>query len=117
MYIFQKKYENKNLEELWAIISIDLRENNIKEVSSIRGKIYKIEYVKNVGAHYSAESRNGGKIEDLTKTDFLNFLTIIKDQTIFNTNTIKMDLPKEIYAKRSPLFAILLALEIITVKK
>ena len=42
MYTFQKKYENKNLEELWAIISIDLRENNIKEVSSIRGKIYKI---------------------------------------------------------------------------
>lgn len=117
MYTFQKKYENKNLEELWAIISIDLRENNIKEVSSIRGKIYKIEDVTNVGVHYSAESRNGGKIEDLTKTDFINFLMIIKDQTIFNTNTIKMDLPKEIYAKRSPLFAILLALEIIVVRK
>lgn len=113
MYQFTSSNISKNLEELWAIISIDLRERKIREITSVRGIIYKIEEVTNVTVSYSALSRSGGKKEELTKRDFINFLTVLKKHSSFNTASIKLDLPTEIYVKRSPLFAILLALNII----
>lgn len=113
-YTFGNEYIHKNVEELWAIISIGLREKNILEISSIRGVHYKIEEVNNVVVSYSTPSRNGGKKEDLSKTDFINFFKVLKVHSTFNTASIKLDLPTEIYAKRSPLFAVLLAMDIIT---
>lgn len=113
MYQFTPSYVTKNLEELWSTISIDLREKKIIEIISIRGITYKIEEVTNVTVAYSTPSRNSGKKEELTKIDFINFLTVLKKHSLFNTASIKLDLPTEIYAKRSPLFAILLALNII----
>ncbi|MBF8456171.1 hypothetical protein IV494_03160 [Kaistella sp. G5-32] len=112
-YTFTNEYIHKNLEELWAIISIGLREKNILEISSIRGVNYKIEEVNNIVVSYSTPSRSSGKKEDLTKTDFLNFFKVLKSHSTFNTASIKLDLPTEIYAKRSPLFAVLLAMAII----
>lgn len=113
-YTFVSQYNNKNLEELWANISIDLREKNIREITSIRGIIYKIEEVTNVTVTYSAPSRNVGKEEEISKIDIINFLEVLKKHKSFNTASIKLDLPTQIYAKRSALFALLLALNIIT---
>ena len=113
MYQFTSSNINNSLEDLWAIISIDLRKKNFTDVSSITGVLYKISEVTNVAVTYSAPSRNGGKKEDLSKTDFINFLSVLRKHSLFNTASIKSHLPTEIYAKRSPLFAVLLALNII----
>lgn len=117
MFEFTPPNISKNVEELWAMISINLREKNVKNISSIRGIMYRIEDVTNVAVSYSAPSRSSGKKEQLSKTDFINFLNVLKKHSSFNTASIKLDLPTEIYAKRSPLFAVLLALDIITKTK
>ena len=111
-YQFTPDYQNKSFEEMWADISIGLREEK-PQICSISGKRYELLGVTNIDVVFSLPTRKGGKPETLTKRNFIDSLRIVKENKQFNTNTIKTEFPPELYAMRSPLFAILLAMKII----
>jgi hypothetical protein len=114
MYQFSTTANPQDAEAIWATVSIALSEQGIKEINSISGsKIYRIKNANNITVETQSSERNSGEPETIYKTDFIDFIKILKKHTKFNTNSVKQDLPSSIYRKRSPMFAILLALAII----
>ena len=112
-YLINSKYSEKTNEQIIDIIKAKIRTSN--SIESITGIIYKITFVNAQYIKYTGENRNNGNPEDILFGDIKSVLSILKVLKVFNTSNekLKKEIPRKIYKKRSPLFAILLATGIV----
>jgi hypothetical protein len=108
-FVINPMYEEKTTEQLIDIIKAKIKIND--SIKSITGIIYKITFVDIQYIHYTGKNRNKGNPEDISLSDIKLVLAILKTLETFNTSSerLKKELPRKIYKKRSPLFAILIA--------
>jgi hypothetical protein len=81
-----------------------------------QGKEYKIKNITSTSIKYSGEDRSGGGIEEISIKSIKESINKLKSLQSFNTNSVKGIIPNDIYRKRTPLFAMLFAAEIIIKK-
>ncbi|MCD4695963.1 MAG: hypothetical protein K8S16_06955 [Bacteroidales bacterium] len=108
------KYITKTNDQIIEIIKEKLKDK--KSIASTgQEKEYKIKSVSSTFIKYTGENRNSEKLENISFDNIKISLTILKKLKEFNTNssTLKEEIPSAIYRKRSTLFAILLATNII----
>jgi len=115
MYRLTDSYKDKTAEGLWTLIITGLEGKNIV-VKSIAGKEYRIITVKEDGIKYQSPDRNNGAPESIRKKDVIDFLNVLLAEEEFHTKSITESIPRSIYRKRSPVFAILLHTKIIEKK-
>lgn len=105
--------QNKGLASTKSWNEIGARIKSGAKIKSITGVEYTLQSVSDEKLVFSAASRNKGKSEEISKTDFLMVIEKLKKEKVFNTSSSREYFPSKIYKKRSPLFAILLAASII----
>jgi len=112
-YIINPKYIEKTDEQIIDVIKNEIRVDD--NIFSITGVIYKITFADNQYIKYTGENRNNGNPEDISISNIKDVLVVLKKLKEFNTSNekLKKEIPRKIYKKRSPLFAILLASKVI----
>ena len=95
-----------NAFQAWAII-FDYAIQH-KQCKSLLGIVYSLHIDSN-----SAPTRNNGLLEEISRTQFIEFFNSIIGMDDINTNIIKDKVPSGLYKKRSLLLAKLTSSEII----
>ena len=116
-FTINPKYITKTDDKIIEVIRKEI--NPGESIYSIKErKEYKIDRITSTYIKYTGKDRNKGKPEDISFENIKILLTTLKILKEFNTNSsiLKEEIPRAIYKKRSPLFAILFAAEIIIKK-
>ena len=104
--------KSKSPSELWKKMTNAL--SGKLTVKSINGIVYDLHQIGPHKIEYRAESRSAGEIESIKNEEFEILIGKLLAVDIFNTNTSKQAFrDSKIYRQRSPVFAILLASEVI----
>jgi hypothetical protein len=99
-----------NATQAWLIVEQSAKQ--FKQCTSINGIVYDMK-VENDSIFLKAPTRNNGNLEEISKTQFLEFFSLLGELDEINTNTIKNITPSGLYKKRSLLMAVLKSSEII----
>jgi len=112
-YIIAPMYQSLSINKIISSIKDEISKRN--SINSISGVIYKITNVSDDNIVFKTKSRNNGKAEIISFENIKIVLEILKKIKNFNTSNpiLKMKIPNKIHKKRSPLFAILLATNVI----
>jgi len=112
-YKINLKFDDESNEQIVNFIKAEIRKNT--EIKSITGIKYEITSVDTFHIEYIGENRNNGNTETISYENIKSVIKILKELKYFNTGNkiLKSEIPNNIYKKRSPLFAILLAANII----
>ena len=111
-YRFSDTSANIPPEKLWSNIQLGLSKNVILK-SVNQEKLYTIKSIDSNTISYSSPERSEGKEEQIHKSDFIELINKLQKLESFNSSTSKDIFPSDIYRKRSPIFAILIAANII----
>ena len=111
MYQFTSKYITKDENVIWDKIKTSFKPLEI--IYGLKGIEYKILTITNSSISFKAKSRNEGIKETIFKEDLLPILYKLKTQRSFNTESVKEIFKGPLNKISSPIFAILMASEII----
>lgn len=113
-YQLNTAYVNQSSDEIWTKIIEMLTKDSTKQISSISGKkVYELVTINERQIGYLGDDRNKQEEENIFKDDLIGLLNVLKSQTYFSTSSIKEFIPRTLYRKRSPSFAILKFLQVI----
>ena len=113
-YNFNEELKNRSSSEIWDICCNYIISN--MKFYSITGIEYKANMVGDSIFYKGSRKENTNRNingEEITKEEFLEAVKFLMSLKNFNTSSIRYDIPKFMYAKRTPLFGILLSARII----
>ncbi len=111
-YKFKNAYQEIEAEDIWKKLVDNIQVNTEFQSVGRTPKTYQIESVNTKLISFSGDDRKD--IEDIDQSSFVDVLSKLKTIEVFNTNSSKLHFKgTDIYAKRSPLFGLLLTKGII----
>lgn len=111
-YKFNNAYHDIDADDIWKKLVDSIQVDTEFQSVGKAHRTYKIESVQSEVISFSGDRRK--EVEDIDQSSFVDVLSKLKTMEVFNTNSSKHHFKGTlIYAKRSPIFGLLLTKEII----